>query len=172
MKRELAEYEARNRELGAQVEAVRQQAAQIQEEAQAMKEASLLEKKAQEDMRRLTTVPSKAKKSDKPAKPEGLTLTPDSTADVKAEMPSDVLDFKSDIGEGSKSALESAKAALGDLGATPPPTTAGMTHTVKPGETLYRIGLKYKVSPDKLKKWNNLSSNNIEVGQKLIVSQP
>ena len=36
---------------------MRQQAAQIQEEAQAMKEASLLEKRAQEDMKRLTTIP-------------------------------------------------------------------------------------------------------------------
>ena len=62
-KRELGEYEARNRELGAQVEAVRQQAAQIQEEAQAMKEATLLEKRAHEDMKRLTTIPSKAKKA-------------------------------------------------------------------------------------------------------------
>ena len=43
------------------VEAVHQQAAQIQKK-QAMKEASLLlEKRAQEDMKRLTTIP-KAKK--------------------------------------------------------------------------------------------------------------
>ena len=41
-KRELSEMEARNRELAAQVDAVRQQAAQIQEEAEAMKEATML----------------------------------------------------------------------------------------------------------------------------------
>ena len=62
-KRELGDYEARNRELGAEVEAVRQQAAQIQEEAQAMKEASLSEKRAHEEMKRLTTIPSKGKKA-------------------------------------------------------------------------------------------------------------
>ena len=113
-KRELSEYEARNRELGAQVEAVRQQAAQIQEEAQAMKEASLLEKRAHEDMKRLTTIPSKTKKA--------------------------------------------AAAAKKD--------------TVRSGETRYRIGQKYHVGVDQLRKWNNLDNNTVVVGQKLIVSRP
>lgn len=47
-----------------------------------------------------------------------------------------------------------------------------MTHTVRAGETLYRIGQKYHVGVDKLRKWNNLTKDTIEVGQKLIVSQP
>ncbi|MBX3234957.1 MAG: LysM peptidoglycan-binding domain-containing protein [Nitrospiraceae bacterium] len=169
-KRELAEYEARNRELGAQVEAVRQQAAQIQDEAQAMKEAALLEKRAQEDMRRLTTVP-KPKKAEKPAKSESLSPPTEPFADMKAEMKndlsSDILDFKSDVKDKTKSALGEMETA----GAEAAPAV-GMTHTVKAGETLYRIGLKYHVSLDKLRKWNNLSKDQIEVGQKLIVSQP
>ena len=94
-KRELSEYEARNRELGAQVEAVRQQAAQIQEEAQAMKEASLLEKRAHEDMKRLTTIPSKTKKAAAAAKK-------DFTAAVDEALKTDVL---------SELSLESAKDA-------------------------------------------------------------
>ena len=85
-KRELSEYEARNRELGAQVEAVRQQAAQIQEEAQAMKEASLLEKRAHEDMKRLTTIPSKAKKAVPPAKKDFAAAVDEA---LKTEVPSD-----------------------------------------------------------------------------------
>ena len=45
-------------------------------------------------------------------------------------------------------------------------------HTVQPGETLFRIGRKYHVSVENLRKWNNLLSDTIEVGQKLIIAQP
>lgn len=165
-KRELSEYEARNRELGAQVEAVRQQAAQIQEEAQAMKEASLLEKRAHEDMKRLTTIPSKTKKAAAAAKK-------DFTAAVDEALKTDV---------SSELSLESAKDAAKDtfgheqaaadaLGAASASAT-GNTHTVRSGETLYRIGQKYHVGVDQLRKWNNLDNNTVVVGQKLIVSRP
>ncbi|APD06303.1 membrane-bound lytic murein transglycosylase D [Flavobacteriaceae bacterium UJ101] len=43
------------------------------------------------------------------------------------------------------------------------------THTVKKGEVLGTIANRYKVSVSDLKKWNNLRSNNLKVGQKLIV---
>ena len=49
--------------------------------------------------------------------------------------------------------------------------TGGTTYTVKSGDALSKIAEKYKVTVSQLKKWNNLSSNNIRVGQKLIVSQ-
>jgi hypothetical protein len=171
-KRELSEYEARNRELSAQVEAVRQQAAQIQEEAQAMKEASFLEKKAQDEMRRLTTVPSKAKKAEKSAKadkkPKSEPPIPgmEGGADLQNDLASDVLDFKSESSERSKSTFDDMDIGMGGGGID------NMTHTVKPGETLYRIGQKYHVSVEKIRKWNNLTKDTIDVGQKLIVSQP
>ena len=44
-------------------------------------------------------------------------------------------------------------------------------HVVKPGETLYRISRKYGVTVDKVRKWNKLPDDIIEVGQKLIVGQ-
>src|SRR5262245_29878391 len=50
-KRELTEYETRNRELTAQVQAMREQVARVQEESEAIKEASLLERKARADMK-------------------------------------------------------------------------------------------------------------------------
>ena len=50
-------------------------------------------------------------------------------------------------------------------------TTGGTTYTVKSGDALSTIAERYKVTVSQLKKWNNLSSNNIRVGQKLIVSQ-
>lgn len=47
--------------------------------------------------------------------------------------------------------------------------TADGIHIVKKGETLYSISKKYGVSIDKLKLWNNLQKDNIEVGEELAV---
>src|SRR4029077_16206311 len=44
-------------------------------------------------------------------------------------------------------------------------------HVVKPGETLYRISRRYGVAVDKVRKWNKLPDDIIEVGQRLIVGQ-
>jgi len=49
--------------------------------------------------------------------------------------------------------------------------SGGTTYTVKSGDALSTIAEKYKVTVTQLKNWNNLSGNNIRVGQKLIVSQ-
>jgi membrane-bound lytic murein transglycosylase D len=46
------------------------------------------------------------------------------------------------------------------------------THTVKKGEHINSIAKKYKVSPDEIRKWNNLSSNTLRTGQKLTIWQP
>ena len=42
-------------------------------------------------------------------------------------------------------------------------------HKVKNGEYLGRIASKYNVSVAKIKKWNNLKSDNIRVGQTLVI---
>ena len=160
-KRELSEYEARNRELSAQVEAVRQQAAQIQEEAQAMKEATLLEKRAHEDMKRLTTIPKPKKTPSAPKKDFSTALDEALKTDPPSELKMDI----------AKDALGQESAALEAVSADPP-SEALNTHTVRAGETLYRIDQKYHVAVDKLRKWNNLTKDNIEVGQKLIVGRP
>ncbi|MFT4202562.1 MAG: LysM peptidoglycan-binding domain-containing protein [Chitinophagaceae bacterium] len=49
-------------------------------------------------------------------------------------------------------------------------TNAGTTHTVVAGESLYRIAKAYGVSVADLKQWNNLTDNNIKVGQVLQMS--
>jgi len=46
------------------------------------------------------------------------------------------------------------------------------THTVKKGEHIATIAKKYKVSVDEIRKWNNLTSNYLKTGQKLIIWQP
>jgi LysM repeat protein len=43
-------------------------------------------------------------------------------------------------------------------------------HKVEPGQTLYRVAVKYGVLMADLRRWNNLSSDNLTEGQELIVS--
>jgi membrane-bound lytic murein transglycosylase D len=44
-------------------------------------------------------------------------------------------------------------------------------HTVANGETLYSISRKYDSNVNDIKKWNNISDNNIMVGSKIIVKK-
>lgn len=145
-KNELMEYEARNRELTAQVQATRDQMARAQEEAEAMKESALLERKAKTDMKRAL----------KPARKGSADESMADTVDLSAA--------------GSRTAPEVSAApvaAEGSLGGARSP----MVHVVKPGETLYRISRRYGVAVDKVRKWNKLPDDIIEVGQRLVVGQ-
>jgi len=45
------------------------------------------------------------------------------------------------------------------------------THEVLPKESLYGISKKYGVTVQELKKWNNLTSDNLHIGQQLIISK-
>ena len=45
----------------------------------------------------------------------------------------------------------------------------GSVYKVKSGDTLYKIALEYNTTVDEVKKANNLTSNMISIGQKLIV---
>lgn len=133
-KNELMEYDARNRELTAQLQATREQMARAQEEAEAMKESALLERKAKADMKRAVTPTRKS-----------ASVAP--TAD-SMDLDASGLGFAPTVSAGS-----------------------GAVHVVKPGETLYRISRQYGVTVEKVRKWNKLSDDIIEVGQKLIVGQ-
>jgi LysM repeat protein len=65
----------------------------------------------------------------------------------------------------------------------PPPSGAAPTadakvsvapsgvHKVEPGQTLYRVAVKYGVLMADLRKWNNLKDDNLTDGQELIVSE-
>lgn len=59
------------------------------------------------------------------------------------------------------------------VAATPPPvvkTPAGI-HKVAQGQTLYSIAVKYGVLMADVRKWNALTSDNVQLGQDLIVSE-
>lgn len=45
------------------------------------------------------------------------------------------------------------------------------THIVQPKEGLYSISKKYGITIPQLKEWNNLSTDNLQVGQELIISK-
>jgi len=49
------------------------------------------------------------------------------------------------------------------------PQIEGKTHTVAAGETLFSISKVYNVRTQDIKRWNKLSSNNISIGQVLVV---
>lgn len=144
-KAELAELEARNRELSAQVQVAREQMGRLQEETEAIREATLLERKALEDMQRKGHSPS--------AKPK------------KAELPK--------AAPGGRSGGNLPDKGKGMAAVTEPPSASkvpeGTVHVVKPGETLFSIGRRYGVEVDKLKKLNKLPDDIVEIGQKLVV---
>ncbi len=50
------------------------------------------------------------------------------------------------------------------------PKTSAM-HVVEAGQTLYAISRLYNVAVDDLKKWNNLTSNELSIGQEIIVGE-
>lgn len=146
-KKELVEFEARNRELAAQVQSAREQMGRLQEETEAVKESAMLERKAMLDMRK--SVPSAAAKSKK-------------------------IDELAALSRETEALLKDSTKEMADLvpraEVTKPGVKAGATiHVVKPGETLFRVSRLYGVSIDKLKKWNKLPDDIIEVGQKLTV---
>ncbi len=147
-KKELTEFETRNRELTAQVQAVREQMARVQEESEAIKEAALLERKAKADMKRAAP-PVPRLVPVEPAPPTG-----DVAGTAPMEAPSEI-----------------PSAATAESSAVVPKVSGPNIHVVKPGETLYRIGRRYGVKLETLRKWNKLPDDIIEVGQKLIVSQ-
>ncbi len=142
-KAELAEFEARNRELSAQVQMAREQMSRLQEEAEAIREATVLERKALEDMQR--------KGQAFPPKPK------------KAEPPKA-------LSSGRNGGHQSDKGLMAVNDPAPPmKVTPGMVHVVKAGETLYSIGRRYGIEVDKLKKLNRLPDDIVEIGQKLLV---
>ena len=69
----------------------------------------------------------------------------------------------------SSSSSSSASSSASASKSTPAPANA-TTYTVKSGDVLGKIAERHGCTVAQLKAWNNLTSNNIRVGQKLIVS--
>lgn len=52
------------------------------------------------------------------------------------------------------------------------PVLSSRTHEVKPGESLFKIARKYKVSVMDLENWNGIKNSDLKSGQEIIVSAP
>lgn len=53
---------------------------------------------------------------------------------------------------------------------TAAPAATGRVHVVEPGETLFRIALRYNTDVDALRRLNGIQGDRIEIGQRLVVS--
>lgn len=75
---------------------------------------------------------------------------------------------------GQKLIVYSSGAPMAQAGNSNPVerSTEQKIHTVKSGENLSVIAKKYKCTVTELKKWNNLKSNTLQIGQKLKVYPP
>ncbi len=65
-----------------------------------------------------------------------------------------------------------AKQSRDDINNQSTSSMKGKVHTVASGETLFSIAKTYDTDYQELRKWNNLSSYSISIGQKLYVTNP
>ena len=164
VKREGAETEARNREMKAQVEALREQLGRIQEEAVVFKQKEQ-DRSRDKEMSDIRDLERDLEQVIKPKRAEPKRSARAAPKEPEPEGPSD-LDLDRELAK--------ASSALGKRAELPREAMdegRGQHHVVKRGETLYRISKQHGVSVDQLKEWNNLRSNEISVGQKLVVGQ-
>lgn len=75
------------------------------------------------------------------------------------------------IYRGGGPSASSTKASSGSTETTSQTSATG-TYVVKKGDTLGKIAERHGCTVTQIKQWNNLSSNNIQIGQKLKVSSP
>ncbi len=100
-------------------------------------------------------------------------LPPKTVPTVKATLPTSLDDFMADT---NKVAKVEPKKVLTSAPKTEPKVKATearlTTHTVKKGDTLTAISARYQLNPEDVKKWNNLSSDNVMLGQTLTLKEP
>ena len=72
----------------------------------------------------------------------------------------------------SASSASTASAAPQNQQTSAAPAAGTTTYTVKKGDVLSTIAERHGCSVAQIKQWNNLSSNNIQIGQKLKVAAP
>lgn len=94
--------------------------------------------------------------------------TPAKASDEDREAPKPM----ASVPDTAKTAEPLPRAETGTTGDTGAPQKATATHTVKAGQTLYQIASQHGIALEKLRRWNNLSSNVIQAGQELLVAKP
>ena len=142
--RELSTLESQNRDLTAELDAMRDQFTSTQDELTRLRDGNVGDMDS-----------------------EDLTLSEPSISEFGLED----IEFKdsdfADVGDvaGDLGGEENLDTSMMDTG-------SGKSHTVAKGETLFSISRQHGVTVGDLKDWNNLPDNLIKPGQKLIVSRP
>ncbi|MBA3611553.1 MAG: LysM peptidoglycan-binding domain-containing protein [Nitrospirales bacterium] len=141
--RQMGSMESQNRDLNAELEALRDQLNRSHDELSRVREGGM-------------------------GKADDLKLSEPSISEFGLNdldfKDSDMTKLDSDLNLGDSIPLDSPM--MDTLGG---PAGEG-SHIVAKGETLYRISKEYGVSINDLKSWNQLTDNTIHVGQKLIVN--
>jgi len=110
-------------------------------------------------------------------KPEA---TPKIVPTIKATLPTSLDDFMADANKTSKISSVTSKVDTKKAAASIPKTEPKVkaveatptTYTVKKGDTLSAISARYQLNPEDVKKWNNLSTYNVVLGQALVLKEP
>jgi len=72
----------------------------------------------------------------------------------------------------SRPVMSALSEPVEEISPTQQTNSTRIEHTVSQGENLFRISQKYGVNVEEIKKWNNLSNDTIQLGQKLIIFKP
>ena len=146
--RQIGSFESQNRDLNAELEALRDQLTRSHDELSRVRDRN----RAGKDDFKLSE-PSIAE--------FGLDDLDFKDSDL-ASLESDLSIDNFDVSFDSITRESGSMIALGGDG----------PHIVAKGETLYRLSKQYGVSVQDLKTWNNLVDNTIQVGQQLVVNNP
>ncbi|EMQ2589823.1 invasion associated endopeptidase [Listeria monocytogenes] len=99
--------------------------------------------------------------------------TPVTTQEVKKEATTEqaapAAETKTEVKQTTQATTPAPKTA--ETKETPVVDQNATTHTVKSGDTIWALSVKYGVSVQDIMSWNNLSSSSIYVGQKLAIKQ-
>jgi len=115
----------------------------------------------------------------------GQTLRVPYTPRTKKKEDTKKEDAKKEEAKKEEAKKEAAKAPVKETAPLPSPPVSSTAptadakvsvapngiHKVEPGQTLYRVAVKYGVLMADIRKWNNLKDDNLTDGQELIVSE-
>ncbi|EAG9220850.1 peptidase [Listeria monocytogenes] len=102
--------------------------------------------------------------------------TPVTTPEVKKEATTQqaapAAETKTEVKQATQATQATTPAPkVAETKETPVVDQNATTHTVKSGDTIWALSVKYGVSVQDIMSWNNLSSSSIYVGQKLAIKQ-
>lgn len=199
IKHDATDYETRNRELSAQVQSAREQMGRLQEEADALRDAMMLQQKAMEQSK--APAPAAAKKKSAlpaPSKLDLRSMNRDTAAGASAGTGGDLAGGLSSGMTGAQAGDMAGDSTLIPGGSLPESTPteilpsasalsaasakadkaaqsaladgrSAIRHQVKPGDTVYRLSKRYGTTVEKIRTWNNRKDDLLEVGEKIIV---